>query len=183
MSLDLQLTFDDGPSEWTYPLLDVLSTHHVKVTFFVVGQHILGHENLLRRMVAHGHTIGNHTLSHRKLSELDIVGQRVELEACSWLVWQACGVRPTVWRAPYFDATVEAVTQAETLGMRHVGADIDPHDWEHDDHGGIVERVLRHAEPGAVVCLHDGIPPGGGNGTGSRAATVIAVRLLLETKG
>lgn len=182
MTPGLQLTFDDGPnSEWTPQILDLLNAHHVKATFFVIGQHILGHENLLRRMVAYGHTIGNHSLTHRKLTDLDIVAQRVELEACSYLIEHACGVRPEMYRAPYFLHDQVTDVQAESLGMRHVGADIDPHDWELGLPEEIVERIhSRYPQPGALVCLHDGLPPGGGNGTASRAATVEAVRLLLE---
>ncbi|TPG70870.1 DUF1343 domain-containing protein [Brevibacillus laterosporus] len=58
------LTFDDGPSNVTVQILDVLKQHNIKATFFVLGRNVKGNEAILKRMVAEGHAIGNHTFSH-----------------------------------------------------------------------------------------------------------------------
>lgn len=184
---ELRLTFDDGPSEWTAPILDLLAERNAKATFFVVGQHILGREPLLKRMVAEGHTVGNHTLTHCRLTDQDEDSARVELEACSRLIRLACGVALAYYRAPYLARVLWVDQLANTLGLLPYDtyAPINPDDWALDDPEEIVARVRWALEHGSlagtnpVVCLHDGIPPGGGNGTASRAPTVEAVRLLL----
>lgn len=187
---DFRLTFDDGPHHiWTPQILDLLDEHNVKATFFVIGQHILGREPLLKRMVAEGHQVGNHTLSHRRLTEEDDAGVRVELKACSRLVALACGVRPAFYRAPYLDrdSRIDEIARKVYLGAEEMWPPISPNDWALDDPEEIAVRVryaLTHTQGARAglhptVCLHDGIPPGGGNGTSSRAPTVEAVRLLL----
>ena len=64
------LTFDDGPAEWTEPILETLRREGVRATFFVVGGAIRGRENVLARAAADGHEIGNHTLPHPVLPEI-----------------------------------------------------------------------------------------------------------------
>ncbi len=62
------LTFDDGPSQWTAPILAVLAEHGARATFFVVGQTAAANDELLQRIVAEGHEVGNHTWSHPSLT-------------------------------------------------------------------------------------------------------------------
>lgn len=185
---ELRLTFDDGPSsEWTPPILDLLAAHNVKATFFVIGQHILGREPLLKRMVAEGHAVGNHTLTHARLPALDEAGVRVELEACSRLIQLAGGDEPAYYRAPYLDRAtwVDGIAHSLSLLPYDGVAPINPDDWMRDDPEQIAALVRFDHDLAATegrnppICLHDGIPPGGGNGTASRAPTVEAVRLLL----
>ncbi len=137
-------------------------------------------EKILRRMVAEGHRIGNHTFLHRRLTELSAEETRQQLDACTAIIEVACGVTPTVWRAPMFARNDEVDRIALGYGLTHMGADIIPDDWRFDDPERIAEKVLAQASPRAVVCLHDGIPPDGGNGVDHRQATVDALRLILE---
>ncbi len=176
----LDLTFDDGPSEWTPQILNVLAEYGRAATFFVVGQSIAGRGKILERIVREGHTVGNHTFSHRRLTEIPADEVEVELRACGAVVELACGVKPTVWRPPYLTSSPAIDIVAAGLGMRNRGGGIDPLDWKHTDAVMIADNVLMKARAGATVCLHDGIPPDGGNGTDSRRPTVAALRLILE---
>ncbi len=176
----LRLTFDDGPSEWTPAILDLLAEHDRKATFFVVGASIPGHSRTMWRLFQEGHRIGNHTFSHRRLTELSSGDVKSEFRACQSVVELACGVTPTVWRAPMFSRNEEIDLTAAALGLTHMGADIIPDDWRKDDPEHIADLVISRASPKAIVCLHDGMPPDGGNGVSHRQATVDAVRIILE---
>ncbi len=176
-------TFDDGPSEWTPAILDLLAEHGQTATFFVIGEQIPGRWNTVLRMLADGHKIGNHTFTHRRLTELSDDMVWAEFEACTAVVRLACGAPASCWRAPMFgrDERIDRVAAALGLGL-HTGADIVPDDWNIKDPEVIAAKVLMFAEPDAVVCLHDGMPPGGGNGTASRQPTVDALRMILEAR-
>lgn len=180
---DFRLTFDDGPNEvWTPALLDVLFEHDVQATFFVVGAHCIGQAALLCRTLDEGHTVGVHGLTHRRLTELPDHEVRIELLVVRELVEQYTDETPVVWRAPYFAADARVLAIAETLGLRHLAADVVPDDWMAVDAEAIAATVLDELRPGSVVCLHDGIPSGGGSEhcTVSRQPTVDAVRMILE---
>ncbi len=175
-------TFDDGPSEWTPAILDVLAEHGQTATFFVIGENITGREKVLQRTLAEGHVIGNHTFTHSRLTDLDDDRVRAEFIACDGLIAIACGKYPLLYRAPMFARDERIDRIAKSCDLTHVGRDVEPHDWNIADAELIAAKVLTLAEPGSVVCLHDGIPPDGGNGTSSRQPTVDAVRLILEAR-
>lgn len=187
--MTLQLTFDDGPSEWTPAILDLLAEHNQKATFFVIGQHVVANEGILLRMDYEGHAIGNHTWSHPRLTDAE-TSTKIwrEFRETSAAIAKVTGTWPAAWRAPYFahDDRVDLI--AREFGLtRHIGADIVPEDCFTEDAVLIAERVLhRHAagddQHSAIVSLHDGIPPDGGSEhcTQSRQPTVDAVRMILE---
>lgn len=178
------LTFDDGPSIWTPQILDRLAEHGKHAMFFLVGHSMLnpGSAKIVRRIHEEGHTLGNHSWTHRRLTDLVDIDVRGELESTSELIALVTGSAPTLFRAPYFgrDDRVDAI--AAELGMTHVGASCVPDDWATDDAEAVARVVLSELRPGAVVSLHDGIPPDGGSQrcTQSRQPTVEAVRLILE---
>lgn len=176
------LTFDDGPSEWTDPILDLLAEHHTTAVFFVIGAHIQGREETLQRMSAHGHVIGNHTFTHAKSTTLDDEDFVDELASTNDAIREVTGERPVVWRAPFFAMDTRTIMLAKGLELMHVDANVVPDDWREDDGAVIAERVLHALRHDSVVCLHDGIPPRGASGQSapSRAGTVEAVRLILE---
>lgn len=179
------LTFDDGPSlEWTPQILDLLGEHGKHAMFFLVGHSMLnpGSAKIVRRIHEEGHTIGNHSWTHRRLTDLVDIDVRGELESTSELIALVTGSLPTLYRAPYFDRDDRVDAIAAELRMTHVGATCVPDDWATDDAEAVARVVLSELRPGAVVSLHDGIPPDGGSSacTKSRQPTVEAVRLILE---
>lgn len=177
------LTFDDGPSRWTPLILDLLAEHNRQATFFVVGQSILEvPAETIRRIHRDGHQIGNHSWTHPRLTTLPDEEVRVELESTSQLIRLATGEQPALFRAPFFGTDERVDRIAAELGLTHVGATCVPDDWATDDAEAVARVVLSELRPGAVVSLHDGIPPDGGSSacTQSRQPTVDAVRLILE---
>ncbi len=174
------LTYDDGVSQWTDPLLDVLAEHGAKCSFFVIGANIHKRENTLRRIVEEGHEVGVHTWTHRRVTELSDQKFRDELDMTSGLIQAVTGVKPTLWRPPHFDFNDHVETQARKAGLILADRTIDPSDWANHSAEGISEYVERELHNRAIVDLHDGIPPGGGNGTLTRQPTVDATALILS---
>lgn len=174
------LTFDDGPSaRWTPLILDLLNSHAAKATFFVCGQHADHHPEIVLRMHEEGHTVGNHTYTHPRLSTLDARQTHWELDEAQEAIGRICAF-PTLWRAPYGDCPDRAIRVGADLGLRHVGWTIDPGDWNQDDPARIADAVISGLFDGAIIDLHDGLPPNGGSGTRSRQPTVDALAVILS---
>lgn len=177
--MKVALTFDDGPSAWTEPILDLLDQHHAKATFFVVGANIPGRVDTIRRIVESGHTVGNHTTNHPDLAMLEPREVALELVETSMMLAEITGKLPGVWRAPYLHQPLN-----RPASMRHVGCDVIPGDWQEPNPRKIVGETIRQLQDGSVVLLHDGRPPGQrphaeGGSLDTREATVDAVAELL----
>jgi peptidoglycan-N-acetylglucosamine deacetylase len=173
------LTFDDGPSRWTEPLLDLLREHDGRATFFVLGVSIPGNEHIVRRLVAEGHEIGNHTQSHLDLAEVDDATMAAEIRSGAQAIAAVVGSEPRLLRPPYGAASRRVARVAGSLSLGPVVIwSVDPVDWSRDEPSPIVDHVLANVEAGAIVDLHDGIPPDS-SGAPTRQATVDAVAQLL----
>ena len=147
------LTFDDGPHPvYTPQLLDGLNERGVHATFFVVGKNILGNEALLKRMETEGHLIGNHTYSHVKLSELDIVRACAEVEKTNALICEVTGKEPEFIRPPFGEWKKAMECRFEMIPVLW---DVDPLDWTTKNTALVVERVLKDTKPGDIILLHD----------------------------
>ena len=149
------LTFDDGPVVGTNDLLDVLAEKGVRATFFVVGSNAAAQPDLLARMVAEGHVIGNHTEDHPDLTKMDADAVRAEIAQVNDTVEAATGQRPVLVRPPY-GATNDTVDQVTAeLGMAQILWDVDPEDWKDRDSAIVTQRVLSSTGSGAIVLSHD----------------------------
>ena len=154
------LTYDDGPSEWTVPILEHFAEHDGRATFFVLGNAIDGEERraTLRRTVAEGHEIGNHTFTHPgDLATLDEAVIREEIGRAQSSIREVAGVEPVYWRTPFLRTSERLLSVVSTLGLTHVGCSVMPGDWELDA-DEIADGVRPHLRPGAVIVLHDGRP-------------------------
>ena len=173
------LTFDDGPSEWTGAIADALEAHGCRGTFFVLGPAVERHPELLARLAAAGHEIGNHLWSHADPIEQEPSEIRAELGRTAQAVSVATGARPRLVRPPYCGAPRKVARAAARGGAELVVIrSVDPEDWRAPSADEIVDRVLERTGPGDIVCLHDGIAPGN-RGTPSRAPTAEAVARLV----
>lgn len=98
----LALTFDDGPDPvYTERLLDLLKEEEIKATFFVLGYKAKQHPSLLKRMVAEGHSIGNHSFTHQELTKLEQSEVLDEVQQTQAVIEEATGVTTNLVRAPY----------------------------------------------------------------------------------
>ncbi|PSL03579.1 peptidoglycan/xylan/chitin deacetylase (PgdA/CDA1 family) [Haloactinopolyspora alba] len=170
------LTFDDGPHPGQTPqVLRILRDYDVTATFCVVEPNVRRHQDLVREIVADGHTLCNHTVSHdSRLPERpagridDEIGTVVR--AIDDVVPEAA---VPFFRAPggNFAANVNAV--ADGYGEQPLGWSIDPEDWRDQTTRRIRDEVIQRMHPGAVVLLHDG--------GGDRSATIAALPRIIET--
>jgi peptidoglycan/xylan/chitin deacetylase (PgdA/CDA1 family) len=140
------LTFDDqGSRAQVEAILDILKENLVQAIFFPVGKWAEQSTDLIDRMKAEGHLVGNHTYSHANLTKLSEKEIRWEIEH---------GAGQGLLRLPYgqSNALVDAV--AADLGYRIYGWNVDPEDWKEVTAREIVETVIRQVRPGSVIVMH-----------------------------
>lgn len=147
------ITFDDGPSqEYTKRLLDGLKERNVKATFFLIGELVKEQPDLVKRMSSEGHLIGNHTYEHVNLCELDCEQVKWQIEQTNDIIYEVTGSRPEYIRPPYgcWNEQME-----EETDMLEIFWTVDPKDWDCNDTGEVITRVLRKVENGSIILFHD----------------------------
>ena len=131
----IAITFDDGPSlEKTPQVLEVLDAHDAKATFFINGKQVRteAHWELLRRMVAEGHTLGNHSQNHVNSREVSEERWRQEVQETHDIleaILTELGETPTYFRFPYGSANCTTYNVVTDFGYHVVGWHIDTADW------------------------------------------------------
>ena len=157
----IAMTFDDGPQEKLTPkLLDLLAQHHIKATFFVIGQNAAEYPDIVARAAREGHEIGNHSWSHPNLAKMSDEGIRRQLRQTDDVIKQATGKRPTLMRPPYGSlSTRQKQWIHDEFGYRIVLWDVDPLDWKRPGPSVVCNRIVKETRPGSIVLSHD-IHPG-----------------------
>ncbi|MER9848789.1 chitooligosaccharide deacetylase NodB [Mesorhizobium sp. M0106] len=178
------LTFDDGPNPlFTPEILDVLAEQRVPATFFVIGAYALEHPDLIQRMFAEGHELGNHTMTHPDLYKCGFGEVQREIFEGNGAIMRACPQASVRYiRAPYGAWSEEVFTASQIAGLTALHWSVDPRDWSRPGADAIIDTVLASVRPGAIVLLHDGCPPGElsqGAHAGLRDQTVTALSRLI----
>jgi peptidoglycan-N-acetylglucosamine deacetylase len=183
----LALTFDDGPDpDWTPKILDILKEKGIHASFFIVGENAQASPDLVQRILAEGHDVGNHTFTHPNLGDLSDSLVTLEINATQRLFEALTGRSMRLFRAPFLgDAEpttsdeIVPIEIAQSMGYVTVGLHVDTNDWLHPPADVIVDRVLdRVSDPnpdmrGHIILLHDS--------GGYRSATVAALPKLIDT--
>ena len=151
----IALTFDDGPSESTPALLEVLGRHNVKATFFMCGANVERCPEIARQVASAGHEIGNHSYSHTRLDFKSGKFMFEDLARAQQAIQQVTAVKPAWFRAPYGVRWFGLRSVQQRLDLRGVMWSLIARDWGLPAEG-VATRVLAGAMPGAVICLHDG---------------------------
>lgn len=153
----LAMTFDDGPHPVNTPrLLDMLKQRKLKATFFVVGQNAKEYPAVLRRIVAEGHEIANHTWSHAYLTKLSPGALRKEFADTRDVIVAATGIHPKISRPPYgaVNSAVKSLLLNE-FGYSTILWSVDPEDWKRPGVSVVTSRLVTGAHPGAILLAHD----------------------------
>jgi len=168
------LTFDDGPdAENTPALLALLKEREIHATFFCIGNRVVEQPELVKRMVAEGHKIENHTFQHSPVTNLfsvrrlqaDLARAQAEIQRCA-------GRAPEFFRPPVGLTNPRIFRVTGDLGLKVVGYTARGLDRRADAPEIIVDRLLRKLQPGAIFLLHDaGVP---------RERLLAVVTLLLD---
>jgi peptidoglycan-N-acetylglucosamine deacetylase len=151
----LALTFDDGPSESTPALLDILAHHNVPATFFMCGKNVRRLPSVARRVAAAGHEIGNHTDSHPRLDFHMPEFIYREIALAQETIRQNTGVIPTLFRAPYGVRWFGLRRAQRRFHLTGVMWTVIARDWKLPA-SDIAQRIVSRAVNGAILCLHDG---------------------------
>ena len=152
----LALTFDDGPRRGTTDiLLNGLQERGVPATFFVVGEQIEGNEDLILRMKAEGHQIGNHTYSHTMLLKAEKAAMMEEIRKTEVMLEQLIGGGHYWLRPPYGLIDVKRAAQVKTPMIYW---SVDPEDWDLLDTEKVVARVMEQITNKDIILLHDFYP-------------------------
>jgi len=153
----LALTYDDGPNDpHTLRLLDVLSRHEVKATFFLIGRFVQQRPDMVRELVKAGHVIGNHTFTHPLLIFKPPAEIRTELESCERALSDAAGQHSNFFRPPFGGRRPAVFRIARQMGLQPVLWNITGYDWKAPSAEHIERKVTRRVHGGDVILLHDG---------------------------
>lgn len=173
------LSFDDGPDpEWTPRILDLLKAEGVKAVFFVVGSRAAEHPEIIRRILAEGHELGNHSYWHSDLAKATDQHIVFELNANQRIIEGIAGVSTRLFRPPYHADTYPqslaeflTLAKAQELGYITIAESVDSEDWNEPTPDNVLERVKARRGEGNIILLHDG--------GGDRSATVAALPTII----
>ena len=149
------LTFDDGPSESTGRVLDLLQRHGATATFFQIGQNVERLPNVAREVVSAGCEVANHSYSHPRFDFTSAEFQYNELSRTQQVIRQACGVTPAWFRAPYGVRWFGMAEAQKRCGLTGAMWTLIARDWRLDA-TAIEKRALGSVSSGAILCFHDG---------------------------
>jgi poly-beta-1,6 N-acetyl-D-glucosamine synthase len=189
----LTLTFDDGPSDYTAKILDELKELNVHGTFFLIGENAEKYPSLVKRILAEGNYIGNHTFTHPNIAAVSSRRAELELNTTERALQSITGRSTILFRPPYnADAEpvsaeeVKPILLASNMGYITIGELIDPQDWnlwqtnsngvqEKRTVNDIVQSVLDQVKSiqGNVILMHDG--------GGDRSLTIKALPIIVDT--
>ena len=181
---EIALTFDDGPNRtWTPRLLDALARHDVRATFFMLGNAAEAEPAIVRRAVAEGHLIGNHSWGHPSLARSSSARIREELRRTQDTLQQITG-KPVRFFRPPFGARRPAVFRiAHELGLTTVLWNAMTSDWSEPSAELIAANLMkmidnRHAQGRAAnIVMHDG---GHRDPAGNREPSVTAAEAIVK---
>lgn len=157
----IALTFDDGPYPvFTEQILDVLKKEKIKATFFVVGKNIAKNPQLLQRISQEGHSIGNHTYNHSKITLLSNKKMLAELHKTNMLIKKITGQRAHLFRPPYGTSNKAKLKLIKQANYKVVLWSVNADDFYHQKSGirkpgSIVKRVLARIKGGDIILMHD----------------------------
>ena len=152
------LTFDDGPDVLMTPrILDVLKEYNIKGTFFLIGRNVEECPELVRRIVAEGHTVANHTYSHLGYFPLsDACKVREEIQKCSEAIMSVVGVRPVLFRPPFGVTNPIIGKVVKRMRLQTIGWSIRSLDTIKNRRRDTVRKaVIKQLHNGAIILLHD----------------------------
>lgn len=152
----IALTFDDGPSEFTLQVLELLKKYNAKATFFCIGKNIEIHPEIVKQIIAEGHLVGNHSYSHSKLFDFyheDKVTD--ELRKTDKLLEKFTSKKINFFRPPYGVTTPSIRRALKITGHKVIGWNIRSLDGGTKNQDLILNRIIKRVSPGGIVLLHD----------------------------
>lgn len=152
------LTYDDGPNPpYTDKILDVLKSEHAHATFFLVGRAVAQYPATVKRMVAEGNAVGNHTWDHVHLIVLRRAEMRSEMQRTDAAILSAAHIQPKIMRPPFGARDWRVMDEMRRLGYAVIMWSVPlPRDWEYPTALVIAHRIIPQVKDGSIIVLHDG---------------------------
>lgn len=191
---EIAITLDDGPSEETEQVLEILKKYNVKATFFVVGEMITGRENVVRRAKEAGHEFENHTYSHKRLWFRSAKFIEEEVTKCDEELAKL-GIETDLLRFPGLKYGPSALKVCKKLKKKIISADMNLFDWTSHDWFNpwlkklkitkgqiklekVVNKTISRARNGSIIAFHDYL-----HGIGPHPEIVLILeRVILELR-
>lgn len=149
------LTFDDGPSESTPRLLDMLDSHSVRATFFLLGQNVRRLPAIARAIIARGHEVGNHGFSHPYYCLRTPAAVYEDIVAGQQVLEDTLGFSPWLYRPPFGLRWPGMAAAQRDCGLLGVQWSLMPKDWQWSA-SEIAQYLVARIHAGDIICLHDG---------------------------
>ncbi len=155
----IALTFDDGPHPaYTGEILDYLAEMHIHATFFMIGENMKSHPELVQRVLDEGHEIGNHTMDHPDLRAESAERLIDELREAEEILVDLTGERPILFRPPGGRCGESVIAAAAALDYDIILWTVDTRDWsQHTTKKQVIDAVLDHVDSGAIILCHDSV--------------------------
>lgn len=151
----IALTFDDGPSRFTLPILDALKKAGGHATFFTIGTSVLRHPDVVKRAFEEGHEIGNHSLTHADFKTLSKEELMHEINETDRIIEEVTGKKPRLVRPPYGSQNDEVLNTLKELGKPSIYWSIDTRDWASRNSAAVTKELYRFNTKGQIVLMHD----------------------------
>lgn len=153
---EIALTFDDGPTEFTPKFLDLLKKHQIKATFFCIGKQIEKYPETFQRIIAEGHTIGNHTLSHSNSTGFLSTSKMIEeIEKCDDIISKTGNIKTDLYRPPFGVTNPNIAKAIKRTHKISIGWNVRSLDTIIDNEKKIYKRIIRTMKLGSIILLHD----------------------------
>ena len=156
-------------------ILTTLQKHNCKATFFVLGTWAEANPETMKKIVAEGHEIGNHSYNHTHYTSMDKNKMREDIDKCNKVIKSATGISPTLFRAPSGDYNNEVIEAAHSAGMEYIQWSVDSLDWRNLNCEMMLERIIPQTQSGDILLFH--------NDTDYTAASLNTILTELEKKG
>lgn len=152
----IALTFDDGPTPYTLQVLDLLQQYQAKATFFCIGKQIEQYPAIAQRILAEGHTLGNHSYSHpNSMGFLSTAKVKEEIQKCTAVMQEILHVQTPFYRPPFGITNPHIAKAIRQTQHRVVGWNNRSLDTVIEDENAIFNRVYKRIDKQSLVLLHD----------------------------
>jgi peptidoglycan/xylan/chitin deacetylase (PgdA/CDA1 family) len=147
------LTFDDGPdAACTEKILTILAKKGARATFFVQGYRVAAYPKIVKRAVAEGHEIGNHSWNHKDYASIKTSAVKKQVKQTNQAVKKAAGITPVLVRPPYGSVKAKVL---RAVGAPVILWNVDTRDWETKNAKKILAHVRGDTKPGSIILMHD----------------------------
>ncbi len=178
--MNIALTFDDGPNDpYTTDVLTILDTYRIQATFFLIGSNVLLYPDTVRRMLAKGHTIGNHTFNHNANHAI-ISGTCPEIRKTQEAIMSVAGVLPHFYRPPHGKKSPWELQCLQKNGLMEITWSVATEDQHVGSPEILARNMVANAKPGGIILMHDGYGTMHDCPQANKSFTVKALPIIIE---